>query len=56
MVMVEDVYLGLKRPATLLFTIMEKVIVVMGEVDIGLILATISPINQVTMYIIVFIC
>ena len=36
-VMIEDAYLGLKRPATLTFTIVEKVLMVMGEVDIGII-------------------
>ena len=35
-VMMEDVDLGLKIPATLPFTIVEKVLMVMGEADIGL--------------------
>ena len=47
--MVEDVDLGLKRPSTFLLKIREKLLVVMGEVDIGTIPATITPINQVTM-------
>ena len=36
MVTMEDVYLGLKKSANLPFTIVEKLVVVMGEVDIGI--------------------
>ena len=36
-VVMEDVDLGLNILATLLFTIVEKVLIVMGEVDIGII-------------------
>ena len=49
MVAIEDVGLGLKRPATILFKIVEKLFMVIREVDIGLRLATILPITQVTM-------
>ena len=49
MVMREGVYLCLQIPATLIFTIVEKVLVVMVEVDIGLIPATLTPITQVVM-------
>ena len=42
--MTEDVDLALKRPATLILTITEKVLMVMGDVDIGIRTATISTI------------
>ena len=41
----EDVDLGLKITATLLFTIVDKVMMMIGDVDIGLILTTIPPIT-----------
>ena len=37
------------RPATIIFTIVEKVLMVMGEAEIGLITATLPPIIQVAM-------
>ena len=46
-VIMEDVYLGPKRPSTIPFKIMEKVLMVMVEFDIGLIPATLPPIIQV---------
>ena len=49
MVTVEYVDLGLKIPATILFTILEKVLMLMGEVGIGLISVNIPPITQVSM-------
>ena len=42
--MMEDVALFHKRPVTLTFTITEKVLTVMGEVDIGLRLSPLPPI------------
>ena len=45
----EDVELGLKRSATLPFTITEKVLMFMGEVDIGLRPAILPPIIQVSL-------
>ena len=36
MVIMEDVDLGLKRPATIIFKIAEKLLMVMVNVDIGL--------------------
>ena len=42
--MTEDVDLALKRPATLILTITEKVLMVMVDVDIGIRTATISTI------------
>ena len=36
MMMMEDVDLGLKIPATLIFTIKDKVLMVMEEEDMGL--------------------
>ena len=48
-VMMEDVYLGLKRPATLPFSITGKVLMVMVELDIGLIPAPIPPTIQVSL-------
>ena len=49
MVIMEYVDLGLKIPATILFTILEKVLMLMGEVGIGLISVNIPPITQVSM-------
>ena len=49
MVIMEYVDLGLKIPATILFTILEKVLMLMGEVGIGLISVNIPPITQVAM-------
>ena len=43
-VMMEDVYLGLKISATIPFTIVDKLLMVMGEVDIGIIPSPIPPI------------
>ena len=45
--MTEEVDLGLNRLATILFTTTDKMLIVMGEVDIGLRTATLPPINQV---------
>ena len=45
--MMEYLDLAIKRPATLLFSIMEKMFVVMGEVNVGPRPANISPIAQV---------
>ena len=47
--MVADVYIGLKKPATFPLTIWKKLLVVMGEVNIGPRPATLYPITQVTM-------
>ena len=44
--MMEEVDIGLKIPATILLTTAEKLLMVMGEVDIGLIPATPPPIIQ----------
>ena len=49
MLMTEDVDLGLKIPDTHNFTVMEKVLMVIGEVDIGLRKSTITHINQESM-------
>ena len=46
-VVMEDVDLGLNILATLLFTIVEKVLIVMGEVDIGPRPSNLPPIIQV---------
>ena len=46
-VIMEDMDLGLKIPANITFTIIEKVLVVTVEVDIGLILDPFPIINQV---------
>ena len=43
----EDLYLCLKIPATLIFTIMEKLLMVKGEGDIGPTPATLIPIIRV---------
>ena len=48
MLMMEYLDLAIKRPATLLFSIMEKMFVVMGEVNVGPRPANISPIIQMT--------
>ena len=45
--MVQAVEAGLKRSSTLPFTVLDKVLMVMGDVDIGLIPALIPPIIQV---------
>ena len=47
LVMIQEVDLDLKRPATLPFTIVQKVLMVMVEVDIGLKPSTLSPTIQV---------
>ena len=44
----EDVDLGLKRRVTLLLAILDKVLMMMGEVEISLRPATLPPITQVT--------
>ena len=49
MVTMEDLHLGLNITANLSFTIAEKVLTVMGEVDIGLRPATPPPITHVGM-------
>ena len=46
-VTIEDVDLGLKRPATFTFTIVEKVLMMMGEVDVGLSTSSIHSITHV---------
>ena len=45
--MMQDLELGLKISVNLLFTMLENVLMMMGEVDIGLSPAVISPIIQV---------
>ena len=45
----EDVELDIKRPATLTFTITEKVLMVTGEADIGLRPEPLPPIIQVSL-------
>ena len=47
MVMIEDMDLGLKRPETIILKIVDKVLIVMVEVDIGLRPATLPHITQV---------
>ena len=47
--MMADTDLGLKRTATFPLVIQDKLLVVMGDVDIGPIPATIYPITKVTM-------
>ena len=47
--MMEDVELDIKRPATLTFTITEKVLMVTGEADIGLRPEPLPPIIQVSL-------
>ena len=49
MLMIEDLDLGLNRPSTIIFIIVEKVLVVLGYVYVGLRPATIPPITLVTM-------
>ena len=54
----EDMDLGLKRPSTLPFTIMEKLFMVMGEVAIGLVpsfLPTVIPVAVVYCWSFLFI-
>ena len=46
MVMMEEVVICLKRPSTITITIVYKVLMVMGEVDMGLGKATVPPITQ----------
>ena len=46
-VMMEGMTSGINRPATLTFTIVDNVLMVMAEVDIGLRPAPIYPIIQV---------
>ena len=46
-VIMEDVYLGFNRPASITFKIMEKVLMEMVEVDIGLRPSPLSTIIQV---------
>ena len=45
--MMEYVYLGLNIPSTIIFTIMDKVLMVMGDLDIGIRPTTIPTIIQV---------
>ena len=45
--MVKDVKVGIKRSATIPLTMMDKVLLVMGEVNIGIRQALLSPIIQV---------
>ena len=47
--MTEEVDLGLKIPLTPTLVILDQVLMVMGEMDIGLRTATLSTINQVVM-------
>ena len=49
MLMMEDVNLGLKRPATPHFTIVEKVLIVIGEVYLGLRTSTHTNITHFNM-------
>ena len=44
-----DVYIGLKIPATFHLAIQEKLLMVMGELDIGPRPFTFTPITQLTM-------
>ena len=46
-VMVQDVEVGTNRSATLIFTIMEKMLMVMEEVDLSFIPAPLPPIIRV---------
>ena len=48
-VMMQDMILGLKITATITFTITEKVLTMMGEVNIGIKSAPIPPIIQVSL-------
>ena len=56
MVIMDDVDLCLKIPATLTFTIMEKLLMLMGKVDIGLIPFPLPYIIQVDLGILFFFC
>ena len=47
--MLVEVDIGHKRPATLPLAIVEQELIMKGEADIGIILATLPPITQVTM-------
>ena len=47
--MMVDVYIGIKILATFPLEIREKLLVVMGELDIGPRPVTLTPITQVTM-------
>ena len=47
--MAQDVGVGLKRSSTINFTMLEKMLMVMGEVDIHLRPSLITPIIQVTL-------
>ena len=49
MVMVEDMDFGIKRPSTLIFKIMDKVLIVVGDVDIVIRPANLPPKTQFTM-------
>ena len=44
--MTEEVDIGLKRPATICLTIVDQVLMLTGEVDIGLRLGILTPITQ----------
>ena len=46
---IEEVYLGLSITSTIPFLIMEKVLVEMVEVDIGILPDTLPPMNQMVM-------
>ena len=48
MVMTEDVNLGLKIPDTISFTMVDKVLMLMGELDIGIRPATLPIIYYMT--------
>ena len=48
-VMLVEVDIGHKRPATITLAIVEQEFILKGEADIGIILATLHPITQVTM-------
>ena len=47
--MIAEVDIGLKRPATFPLTKLDKLLVVIGEVNMGTRPATLPPINQATM-------
>ena len=49
MLTMSDVDIGLKRPATLPLSIVEKLLMVIGELYLGPRTATLTNINQVTM-------
>ena len=48
-VMVQDLEVGLKRSATLTFKIMDKVLIVVGELDIGIRISPLRTIIQVSL-------